>query len=621
MNFFLRNRSLAFQITTLYVSLIIALEIVIGTVGFMGAKHDIIDRQQQQVATTLKACRALVHQKITDMERCFVLLNRLSDPGSLQQHLELDYCSVVRKGEFYTSDLIGQAFRGKACGGARIIGEAELSTMSDSVVQRVPITIQPTRKSHPTSEKKLTSALSLEYASPLFDSMGNIDRVVYGGIILNNNQKLIYTIHNTIFENTLYQTKPVGTVTIFLNDVRIATNVLDESGNPALGTRVSDEVFDRVIRSGRIWVDRAFVVTDWYLTAYEPLYSIRGERIGILYVGLLEKPYVDMITSLGLWYCAIFALALAVALILSLILSRIIVKPLSQFIHGTETLAQGQFQHRLAIDTPVPELISLGNSFNAMAQKLAQREESLKISNEKLTELNKTYLDLVSMVSHEFKGSIATMTMNAHSIHGEIVGPLTERQKKVTHAITRNLEFLDATVNNFLNLSRIEKQEIALRCKRCLLSRDIFQPCLIDFSAHLHHRRMAVDVSVPASDIEIVCDDHLLRIVINNLMSNAIKYGNENSRISITASDEGAMVRVSVFNEGASLTQQEAELLFHRFSRLPRHSHHHSKGTGLGLFISKQIVTLHHGTISCQGMETGTAFIFTCAKTGVGNGE
>lgn len=78
---------------------------------------------------------------------------------------------------------------------------------------------------------------------------------------------------------------------MFLDDVRINTNVPLKAGERALGTRVSDEVRTQVLDNGKIWIDRAFVVNDWYISSYEPIIDVDGKRVGMLYAGFLEAPF------------------------------------------------------------------------------------------------------------------------------------------------------------------------------------------------------------------------------------------------------------------------------------------------------------------------------------------
>ena len=99
--------------------------------------------------------------------------------------------------------------------------------MGEELCSRVIIPVKHTPKSRPGNQDFLKSAMSLEAARPFLDQRGKVTKIVYGGKIINNNIALIDEISDTVFKTDPYQSKPSGTVTIFLNGVRVATNVLD----------------------------------------------------------------------------------------------------------------------------------------------------------------------------------------------------------------------------------------------------------------------------------------------------------------------------------------------------------------------------------------------------------
>ena len=111
-------------------------------------------------------------------------------------------------------------------------------------------------------------------------------------------------------------------------------------------------------------------------------------------------------------------------------------------------------------ETELKEINQLIESFNHMSEKLEEREKSLCITNEKLADLNKRYIDLIGFVSHELKGILASVVIHAYSVRDGFLGPLNEKQKKAMDAVTRNLDYLSATVKKFLNLGKIEKGEL-----------------------------------------------------------------------------------------------------------------------------------------------------------------
>jgi two-component system NtrC family sensor kinase len=77
----------------------------------------------------------------------------------------------------------------------------------------------------------------------------------------------------------------------------VSTNVWGEDGTRAVGTRISAEVYDHVLRRGRKWVGAAWVVDDWYISAYEPIYDVDRKPIGMLSVGVLAQKYRDLLIS------------------------------------------------------------------------------------------------------------------------------------------------------------------------------------------------------------------------------------------------------------------------------------------------------------------------------------
>ena len=130
----------------------------------------------------------------------------------------------------------------------------------------------------------------VQSASPVNLGDGR-EAVLVGGILLNQNLVFIDTINDLVYREASLPEGSQGTATLFLDDVRISTNVRLFEGRRALGTRVSAAVRSAVLGEGQTWLDSAFVVNDWYISAYEPIEDSRGKRVGMLYVGFLEAPF------------------------------------------------------------------------------------------------------------------------------------------------------------------------------------------------------------------------------------------------------------------------------------------------------------------------------------------
>jgi len=244
---------------------------------------------------------------ITLVDRNGTVIYRFHNPGVFGDNLAQDpfiKAALGKKGVLGTQVLSGD----------RLLREGEV------LARKATITSIPTPKEKPTQKIEETSGMVLKSAHPILDFNGEILGVLTGSVLLNRNYEIVDRIKNIVFKDAKYKGKEIGTATIFLNDLRISTNVMDKEGNRAIGTRVSAEVYEQVIGKGLPWIKRAFVVDDWYITAYEPIRDIDNKIVGILYVGMMESKYALMKEKLILLFFLfsmsgmLFAFAISFAL-------------------------------------------------------------------------------------------------------------------------------------------------------------------------------------------------------------------------------------------------------------------------------------------------------------------
>jgi two-component system, NtrC family, sensor kinase len=617
-------RSLRTNLMLAFLAVSLLLGLSVAVLSFYVVRSQIIGRAQERANRDIVTARDVFEAEQERMADAFALVGTMLNVANLQMRLELDYLFVVPGDSALRmpSGIVRRAAAGRACGGVRVANADELRLMGSDLVRNARIELCPTPKARPSDRTAVEDAMVIEYARPLVDSTGQVIRVIYGGRMVNRYFKLVDRIRDIVYENELYKGRPLGTVTIFFDDVRIATNVLTNDGKRAIGTRLSNEVYENVLVKGQRWNSRAFVVNDWYLTSYEPLHDIDGATIGVLYVGVLERQFTDMEHKLLLAISAITGLGVLLAFVFSLVLSQAVARPVRELQRAANRLSTGDLSHRAEHLTKVRELAALLDEFNAMAVKLKGRDDELRVTNDKLENLNKTYLDLVGMVSHELKGILATTMLNAYSLRDGFLGLVNFKQKKALTSITRSLDYLDATVRNFLNLSRIEKDELALHIQPFRLKEDIASATLEAFGRQAHDKGMRIVDRIPA-DLRMEGDASLIEIVLNNLVGNAVKYGVKDGEIRLEASTGDETVAVEVYNDGRPLTDEDKAKLFKRFSRLDTTEGRKVRGTGIGLFIARRIVQQHGGNIRAEAREQGNSFIFTLPlrpMQSVGNG-
>ena len=237
-------------------------------------------------------------------------------------------------------------------------------------------------------EPVVTDGMFWWFAIPLKTPGGRICGILYGGRMLNHNVVLADSLRSLVFGDEQYQGKPVGTVTIFLGPARIATNVIGRNRQRAIGTFVSDAVEQKVLDQGEIWQDRAFVVEQWYLSGYKPLYDPEGNIIGMLYVGLLEAPYNALMKRLLIKIAGPVMLVLFITVFLSLVIIRRITHPLDDLTYAAQELREGKWDKKLQVRQSFHEIAELSSVFSDMQQAIRERDEKLTEQNRILEATN-----------------------------------------------------------------------------------------------------------------------------------------------------------------------------------------------------------------------------------------
>jgi two-component system NtrC family sensor kinase len=637
----MKTKKLRSRIVVPFDIIIVTFSLLVAVLGYYVIKTDIIKRAQTKVKNDLNSAREIYTQELENVKDVirftasrFFINDAISTQDNETLDMELDKIRTSESLDILTlTDASGKVLsrsrnpsvtgdiqaldkivskvlsNSKVVSGTVIVPRAELVKEGEDLAEQANISFIPTPKARRRAETRETSGMMLKAAAPVFGYDGKLSGVLYGGNLLNRNYKIVDKVKEIVYKGQTYKGKDIGTVTIFEDDLRISTNVKAKDNTRAVGTRVSQEVYEQVMVKGLPWIARAFVVNDWYKTAYEPIKDIDDRIVGILYVGILEQPFTYMTRNILILFLVIVCVATALAATLEIVLTGTIARPVERMLKATRKLSAGKLGYEVDKETGTLEFDELAESFNKMSAQLLDREESLKHINEQLATLNKTYLDLVGFVSHELKGIVATTIMNAAAVRDGLFGQINEKQKQSLESVTKNLHYLRETVRKFLDLSRIEKGELEVNKKQVGLREDVFNPCLETFNAEITDKQMTVTNNI-AAEVKVNGDLDLLHIVANNLLGNAVKYGLEKGKIIINSDDLADKVQIEVYNDSRPIREEEKEKLFKKFSRLEDSKDKKIKGTGLGLFLTKEIITKHGGDIWVRPEENGNSFIF-----------
>ena len=444
-------------------------------------------------------------------------------------------------------------------------------------------------------------ALMWWIAIPLLDAGGRVKALVYGGRLLNFDAALVDGLRDTVFSEADYAGKPRGTVTLFESDVRVATNVISPAGTRAIGTRVSEAVRRNVLEQGRRYTGEALVVDTWYLSAYSPLRDPGGTTIGMIYVGLLRAPYDDLRDHLlkrFLWPVGGVGI---LAILAALYVVNRITLPLRVLSHSASRLADGDWEHPLHVPRSYRELEGLAGAYSDMRlairkrdQELRARNEQLTSANEQLEQSNRNYMQTLAFVTHELKAPLAAIQMLIGTLTDGYLGTLPAPAAGFLVRIQRNCEELQDMVRDYLDLSRLERGELSATKSRIDLAADVVKLALEQTAVFFRSRKIELSVTCP-EELLLVADPGLLRIALNNFLTNAAKYGREGGKAKLTVRSDAELVTLSLWNEGEGFPPAEAQRLFEKFFRVHDASTRAKRGSGIGLFTVQRVAELHAG--------------------------
>lgn len=219
-------------------------------------------------------------------------------------------------------------------------------------------------------------------------------------------------------------------------------------------------------------------------------------------------------------------------------------------------------------------------------------------------------LDLMAIVSHELKSPVSVVQTTAQTLAKGYFGNLEPKQKEILDTIIRNCQYLEDIIRSYVDLSKMELDNLESFEKDIEFIDDVLTP-VITIPEYEHNAKNMPLITDYQTRGKIQGDENLLRIVVTNLVNNAIKYGKENTEIKISVFEKDENLVFSVYNEGVGISAKDIEKkLFRKFSRLKQKGTEGVKGSGLGLYICNKIIEKHNGTIDVES-EVGSFVRFT----------
>ncbi|MDD8014215.1 MAG: cache domain-containing protein [Acidobacteriota bacterium] len=485
--------------------------------------------------------------------------------------------------------------------GTGTLGYENIKNEGKDLAERTLIKVVPTPRARKRESSVETRALVIKMAAPIMSS-GRMIGIFYAAILLNNNEQFIDRFKKLAFKEEKIKGKDVGTNTIFLDDLRIATNVIAADGRRAIGTQVSEEVYKRVYEGGKRWLGRAFVVDSWYLAGYSPIMDIDGKPLGILYVGILKDKFDILVRKTTISFLLVIAGGMLSVLLLAIYLIELYTKPIKRIIDASGEIAGG-FYHKVEVGPNDDEYSrNLGNAFNAMVEAIEERDrwlteraEKTILISEKLASIGR----LASGMAHEINNPLTGILTFSSLLLKELKGTPCEADLRVIRDETLRCRSIVRRMLDFSRESKPAKERADIN--------QIIEESLLILEKHVNFQNIVIEKNLDPAIPRMLLDVNQIKSVINNLCVNAADAMPEGGRLTIISRwrADDAVVEIRIKDTGVGISPENMNKIFEPFFTTKEVG----KGTGLGLAMTYGIIRGHNGTIDVESkLGTGTEF-------------
>lgn len=221
--------------------------------------------------------------------------------------------------------------------------------------------------------------------------------------------------------------------------------------------------------------------------------------------------------------------------------------------------------------------------------------------------------DFVSHLSHELKSPLNVLGMYSESLLSE-VGKTEEFRVEAANVIAEEVERLSSLINGLLNVTQIESGSLTPDRSLVKLG-DLASAAFEEAKSSAKGRDFKFELDIPKEMNPVMLDKDLIRIAVTNLLSNAVKYSGDGGQVRLAIEETEDAIQIRVADSGIGVSEAEAVRIFDKFYRSDDERVQSVGGHGLGLALAKQIVELHHGTLSLnRDREQGAEFIINLWK-------
>ena len=231
--------------------------------------------------------------------------------------------------------------------------------------------------------------------------------------------------------------------------------------------------------------------------------------------------------------------------------------------------------------------------------------------NEKLKKMIELKSDLISISAHQLRTSLSAMKWTFKMLIDKDVGDINPEQEGMLKKSLESSERMVKLVNEMISINHAEDISFKYNFDDIQV-RALIEDVLLDFSEESYKKGVELMFEKPKTKLSLVhIDDEKIRVVIQNLIENSIKYSEKGDKVFISNNQKDNFIEISVKDTGIGIPQNDQEKIFGKFFRASNAKKKEQVGSGLGLYTIKGIVEKHGGKIWFKSNNKGTTFYFT----------
>lgn len=241
-------------------------------------------------------------------------------------------------------------------------------------------------------------------------------------------------------------------------------------------------------------------------------------------------------------------------------------------------------------------------------EQIEKLAEELKDANEQLKKMDKQKSEFINLASHQLRGPVASLKGYSSMILEGSYGPISKKIEGVVTRLSQSSNALALIIDDFLNLSRIERGKIEFNFTEGNL-KEVVDSAVEELKQKALDKKLKLTFTAKKGNYILNMDAEKVRQIVSNLIDNSIKYTPKGS-IKVHLSEDAGKVLLEVTDTGIGVPPQDMDKLFKKFSRLANANEENIQGTGLGLYLAKEVMNAHNGKIwiESEGQDKGSSF-------------